>query len=251
MKIDLARLEERLQALVEKSAGLLFPFGMPENDLGARLLAAMLENVKPDEEGTLWAPNLFILIAHPAQAQVFMENQSLLDELGDTIRQEGAESGLFFPTEPVIQVQPHEDIDIHDLRVLALYNLEHLSDTSSLDWKIPGDVAPPLNGYLIVSGKQVVPINSPVVNIGRGADNQLVLEDLRVSRKHAQLRVINNRYVIFDLDSTWGTFVNGQRVVECALYPGDVISLAGVQMIFSYEPSERTGETQPLHYDPP
>ncbi|MBP8857500.1 MAG: FHA domain-containing protein, partial [Anaerolineaceae bacterium] len=83
----------------------------------------------------------------------------------------------------------------------------------------------------------------PVINIGRREDNHLVIEDLRISRTHAQLRARMGKYVIFDLGSTGGTFVNGQRVTQAILAPGDVISLAGLTLIYSEtrtDPSDNT-----------
>ncbi|MBK6645463.1 MAG: FHA domain-containing protein [Anaerolineales bacterium] len=46
---------------------------------------------------------------------------------------------------------------------------------------------------------------------------------------------IKGRFVVFDLNSTGGTFVNGQRTSQSVLYPGDVISLAGVALIFGQD----------------
>jgi pSer/pThr/pTyr-binding forkhead associated (FHA) protein len=51
--------------------------------------------------------------------------------------------------------------------------------------------------------------------------------------------------MIFDLNSTGGTFVNGKRVTQSMLYPGDVISLAGVPLIYGQETSV-VGDTQEL-----
>ena len=42
------------------------------------------------------------------------------------------------------------------------------------------------------------PLIKPVVNIGRHSESDLVIEDLHVSRHHAQLRAISQHYVIFD-----------------------------------------------------
>ncbi len=93
----------------------------------------------------------------------------------------------------------------------------------------------PENAYLIISGIKVFPLETPVVNIGRRLDNTLVIDDPRVSRNHAQMRSVDGRYVIFDLNSTGGTFINGKRITQCVLYPGDVISLAGVPLIFGQD----------------
>jgi pSer/pThr/pTyr-binding forkhead associated (FHA) protein len=56
--------------------------------------------------------------------------------------------------------------------------------------------------------------------------------------------------VLFDLNSTGGTFVNGQRTSQTVLYPGDVISLAGVALIFGQDnppPRPDLMETSPLN----
>jgi pSer/pThr/pTyr-binding forkhead associated (FHA) protein len=108
----------------------------------------------------------------------------------------------------------------------------------------------PENAFLIVEGVKVFPLTAPVVNIGRRLDNQLIIDDPRVSRNHAQLRSIKGRYVVFDLNSTGGTFVNGQRTSQSVLYPGDVISLAGVALIFGQDnppPRPDLKDTAPLH----
>ncbi len=75
----------------------------------------------------------------------------------------------------------------------------------------------------------------PVTNgatLGRGLDNTIVLDDPRVSRRHAQLRFMNNRWMVSDNQSTNGTFVNGMRVGEHPLNPGDIVSLGGLELRF-------------------
>ena len=100
-----------------------------------------------------------------------------------------------------------------------------------------------MNAFLIVGAKKIIPINRPVINIGRRLDNQVVIDDPRVSRAHSQLRVTKGRFALFDLNSTGGTFVNGQRINKSILHPGDVISLAGVTLIFGQDlPSGRSTE---------
>lgn len=105
-------------------------------------------------------------------------------------------------------------------------------DTGSLNFE---DEKVPENSFLIVEGVKIYPLTQPVVNIGRRLDNQLIIDDPRVSRNHAQLRAIKGRFVVFDLNSTGGTFVNGQRTSQSVLYPGDVVSLAGVALIFGQD----------------
>jgi pSer/pThr/pTyr-binding forkhead associated (FHA) protein len=111
----------------------------------------------------------------------------------------------------------------------------------------------PENAFLIIEGVKVHALDESVVNIGRRLENHLVIDDPRVSRNHAQLRAIKGRFVLFDLNSTGGTFVNGQRTSQTVLYPGDVISLAGVALIFGQDnppPRPELGDTGPLEREP-
>jgi pSer/pThr/pTyr-binding forkhead associated (FHA) protein len=89
-----------------------------------------------------------------------------------------------------------------------------------------------IDAFLTLENNKVVLINQPIFNIGRRIENNLALNDPRVSRIHAQLRPINGVYVLFDLGSTGGTFINGRQIEQSIIYSGDVISLAGVTMIF-------------------
>jgi len=81
------------------------------------------------------------------------------------------------------------------------------------------------------------PLAGPVTNLGRKSNNHIIFDDLRVSRNHAQIRLIYDEFVLFDTGSSGGTFVNGERISQCTLKPGDVISLAGVKLIFSRDGS--------------
>jgi pSer/pThr/pTyr-binding forkhead associated (FHA) protein len=97
------------------------------------------------------------------------------------------------------------------------------------------DDAIPENAFLIIEGVRIQPLQEPVINIGRKLENHVVIDDPRISRYHSQLRAIRGHYVLFDLDSTGGTFVNGQRTTQTVLYPGDVISLAGLTLVFGQD----------------
>jgi signal transduction histidine kinase len=83
-------------------------------------------------------------------------------------------------------------------------------------------------------------------SIGRSADNDIVLEGGRVSRRHAMLRSAGGGYTLVDLDSHNGTFVNGVRVQHPAvLKPGDEIGVGPHVLVF--EPSaEAAAATGPV-----
>ncbi len=94
----------------------------------------------------------------------------------------------------------------------------------------PSDKA--LKGYLITHQEKIFPLRKKVINIGRDEGNDLVIDNLRVSRVHAQIREINGSHILFDLDSTVGTKINKRRLSQHTLATGDVIEIADVALIY-------------------
>lgn len=89
----------------------------------------------------------------------------------------------------------------------------------------------PKGAFLIIRS-QVLPLDKEVVSIGRGSDNDLVLHEPTVSRHHAKLVARRGRYTIADLNSASGTFINGEPVRQQVVRSGDIISLAGVSLLY-------------------
>jgi pSer/pThr/pTyr-binding forkhead associated (FHA) protein len=82
---------------------------------------------------------------------------------------------------------------------------------------------------------KIFPMEGDVITIGREAGNGIVINDAEVSRKHTQFVFQGGKYIVTDLGSTNGTFVNGQRLTgQHILQPGEVISL-GEQINLLFE----------------
>lgn len=79
------------------------------------------------------------------------------------------------------------------------------------------------------------PLEGEQLIIGRDPSNGVAINDAEISRKHSRLTFQGGKYVLEDLGSTNGTFVNGQRLAgPVVLKPGDVISL-GEQIVLMYD----------------
>jgi hypothetical protein len=246
LKDTLTLLETRLQALVEGSAARLFTSEELQNSLARRLVEAMQAEARTHADGSLIAPNLYTVRVHPSQRQRLDPDPELLEQLAQSLQGAAVEAGLIFLSPAVIRLVEDEAISPQQFEVQAQVSLGDLAQTTALLVEpAPETPTVPANAFLIVNGTRIFPLTQPVVNIGRRPDNHLVIDDRRVSRVHAQLRAIKGRYVIFDLDSRGGTFVNDQPVHQSVLYPGDVISLAGVPLVFGQEET-RVNETQKL-----
>jgi len=92
---------------------------------------------------------------------------------------------------------------------------------------------------------QVILLAQEWLTLGRASDNDIVLQDLEVSRHHARLRRSERGWVLEDLGSTNGTYVNGSRLAAPHLLRhGDVIDLSEeINFSFRHRPP---APTQPI-----
>jgi len=82
---------------------------------------------------------------------------------------------------------------------------------------------------------KVFALTQAEISIGRDVSNDFIINDVEVSRRHARLTLQGTQYVLEDLGSTNGTFVNGQRLAgPHILRPGDIV-LLGENVTLSFE----------------
>lgn len=99
--------------------------------------------------------------------------------------------------------------------------------------------------FLIIGGTKVFPIEQQVVTIGRALENDLMLEYPQISRVHAELRYTQGSFEIVDLESTGGTFVNGDKIKKQTLNKGDVITLVNLHLVFGQDDLPDTSQVTP------
>lgn len=87
-------------------------------------------------------------------------------------------------------------------------------------------------GVFLIVNKQIIPLTKTVTTLGRQFENDIVFHEEFLSRFHAEIVHENDKYVLYDKDSTSGTFVNGRRIDRCVLNSGDLISLANIYIMF-------------------
>jgi len=249
LRKKLDHLESSLKTLIEGRIARLLPAAeISKGHLLGRLKTALETGAQQQSDGRTLAPDNFHILTHPQHALQQTENETLLLELAALVQQAGEQAGFYFLQEPSITLMPDDQITPDSIDITALISgMNQLEETSALEIgaKPKTEHIPP-NAFLIVNGNQIFSLEESIVNIGRNAGNHLVISDGRVSRQHAQLRAVRGRYLLFDLDSTGGTFVNGVRTQQSTLHPQDVISLAGVPLVFGQEGSPPLAHTQKL-----
>src|SRR5680860_17025 len=82
-------------------------------------------------------------------------------------------------------------------------------------------------------GEKIV-INKPVFSIGRETDSDIFLDDITISRKHAQIKKIGIHYNIVDLGSLNGIYINGELSEEKILESGDKIQIGKYVFYYFY-----------------
>jgi hypothetical protein len=209
----------------------------------------------------LQAPNRYWVALNPGDYDALLARRpKLTDDLSHHLYELADELGFVLSSPPAVSLTSQTSVPLHDVRVRARW-LSPAGDTAEEEGgvtrQLPASSNPaideerplPTRPFLILEGQRHIVLVSLTVSLGRSFDNDIIVDDARVSRRHAQLRRRYDRYVIFDLGSTGGTTVNGYPVQECVLEAGDVISLAGVELIYGEDtptpapPPRRTGGT--------
>ena len=89
-------------------------------------------------------------------------------------------------------------------------------------------------GYLVID-RNVFVLGPKSVTIGRHLENDCVINEPHISRQHAKIEYENSKYVLYDLDSSSGTFINNKKIVCQELINGDIILLGDYPMMFLFD----------------
>jgi pSer/pThr/pTyr-binding forkhead associated (FHA) protein len=121
-------------------------------------------------------------------------------------------------------LNPGEDMTV------SLHHADHL------DPEVEVHVEHGMTGVLILrrgtqAGETFV-LNAPVSVVGRNPESEIFLDDITVSRKHAEVRVTPDGYTVRDCGSLNGTYVNRSRISELTLHSGDEVQIGKFRLVF-------------------
>lgn len=249
MEPHLSKLEATVEKLVEGTFERLFAGTLQPRKVARHLARAMEDAAQKGRGGARLAPTTYVVQLNPETLDELRERQPDLDSrLAGQLIIFARELGLVLARTPQIMLEPEPSLAATDLNITTppeTGSIEETRGTARAAQVKPADDSEEQIAYLILDGTRHVPLDKSVVSLGRQLDNTIILDDAHVSRHHAQLRQRYNRWVIYDLGSSGGTFVNGERIEECVLKPGDVIALAGIKLIYGEESGEGTGKLIP------
>jgi len=242
------RVEAFVSRIIEGWSARLFGAKLQPVQLAKRLIRAM-EAHQTISLSKTFVPNSYVVSLGPSDfAQFEQFRRSLERDLAETLLGAARERSFTLLAYPSVEIERDEDMAPGDIRVsCALVDMS--GEEVEPDAKTLGSVE---SGHTMVLDREALLKDrprapkasleqrdaSPVglgpnpVLIGRDPQNDVVLDDRRVSRKHAEIRLRLGRYTLYDLQSTNGTYVNGRRVAEKVLENGDKVSIGGLEIVF-------------------
>jgi hypothetical protein len=238
MKEKLSRLEAQLERLFEGSVARLLGVEISSSDLAGQLARAMGNGLLHNELEKAIAPDQYAITMHPEDVVKLLDHApDLTADLSRGLMEVARKSDYMLGREPFITLAADPTLGHSSVRVIAWHSANPLEFTQAMSKEpktTPGRL--PDGAYLIIDGARHFPLDRPVVNIGRRIDNQLIIDNPHISRTHAQLRVRDGRFVLFDLGSTAGTKVNGRNIKQHILRPGDVVIVADTRLVYGEDP---------------
>ncbi len=239
MNKKLDRIEAHLRTLFENSLLKIITRDSPQRSLIDKLMTVMRENLWEGTETQIYAPDQFIIHVLPEELPEWQIHQDILDELADSIFNTGLAEGFQFKKTP--KIKPHANSEVSKFNYIISAHISsensNLPVTAAISQSKQNNTnsSIPTDAFLIIGGSKNFRLNKTVIDIGRHSNNDLTLDDPHVSRHHAQLRAIRKHYVIFDVGSTAGVFLNGKKISQATLQAGDVIRIGLTNLIYIQE----------------
>jgi pSer/pThr/pTyr-binding forkhead associated (FHA) protein len=98
-----------------------------------------------------------------------------------------------------------------------------------------GDLPTEVASLVVRSGSQAgatFPLRGPLTRLGRHPDSEIILDDITVSRRHADIVHEGDVYRVRDAGSLNGTYLNAERVEEATLQQGDELQVGKFRLVF-------------------
>ena len=206
----IARFEETVQRLVEGTFARLFAGRLRPREVANALAHAMEDDAVQGASGSHLAPNYYWVELNSDDYAALLEQQpDLGDDLAKHLFHLAEDLGYVLAHPPQVNLASAPNVPLHEVRVKARYDapdatVDREGDGATRQMRPfdqpQGDDQPlPTRPFLILEGKRHIMLSNQTVSLGRSFDNDIIVDDVRVSRRHAQLQRRHDRYVVFDL----------------------------------------------------
>jgi hypothetical protein len=242
----IARLEAKLEHLIEGAFAQLFSKTIRAQDIALHLVRAMEGGIQFARDGDPrpFAPDQYLIRVNPDVCDHLLVRQPALTQiLSQHVVDLATTAGYRLRDIPKVELIAVPTIEMNEIVVDAVYQNGTLPSTAVMDRVEIPETHTPQNPQLIINGKIAIPLKETIIDIGRSRDNHIVLDDPYSSRHHAQLRLRFGYYTIFDTQSQGGVLVNDVAIREHRLQSGDVIRLGKTQLVYLEDNPQFDGQT--------
>ncbi|MCX7622989.1 MAG: DUF3662 and FHA domain-containing protein [Thermomicrobium sp.] len=240
----LQQFEDFVEQLMEGAVGRIFRTTVQPAEIARRLERAMEAQQLATPEGPI-VPNDFLVRLHPEDFVQFADfADSLSIQLEEWLLDIAEERDYGFVDQVRVRLigdpaVPRRQIVV-DAKIAELpaedFGARQLWQRTEV-YRVLQDTGNVPRAFLRVSegpmAGETFLIRKRITTIGRALDNDIVLEALDVSRRHARIEYDAGQFRVVDQGSTNGTFVNGVRVEQAPLRSGDRLTLGTVVLEFS------------------
>ena len=252
---SLMRLESWIEQLVEEPFVRLFAGRLLPHEVARHLACALEDGERIGADGILEIHGHYRIALNPDDLAALQRHHPDLDtQLAAALQTLAQRMEVRLKAPPAVILHPDASLALHAVRITPADRVPRDTeqtrdlDLAQLTSLLGNEKKSGISAYLIVD-ERTFDLEQAVVRLGRALDNDLILEDRRISRYHAQLRRRYQRYILQDLGSRGGTTVNGFPIQEIVLKSGDLLSLAGRTLIYVEQVSphsQNQGTTRPF-----
>ena len=230
-------IENSIKLLIEKSA-VFFPWSEKSIEIMSRLndsIKDILVNHPSSQDKPLYR---FTVKMNSTNAQAWQKNPTWQEDLSTAYNAILKEYGIKQEFAPVFTLVEKKSLNDREIIFEEIVDTTSHSETNAIYAKktqlvpLPAEDSSPI---LLFGEAKEIKLATSVITIGRRRSNDIVIDDMRISRTHAQIRRVPDGFMLFDAGSSGGTFINGTRVTQHHLRSGDVISLGGYKFIYLNE----------------
>jgi len=237
MRRILARIENTIQQIIEGSIQIL-PWSSQHKTVAIAIFNDLKRILCDSKLNQTEIPDNFSIAIHQDIYNSFASDTTWLTEIQSALTECICENHDYLTPEIKLRFFKDNQLkNINDYNIQAFMTASQLERTTAYEVDSKESKVQPVNanGYLLLPDKSIFNLNLAVTRIGRKSDNNLVIDNPAVSRDHAQIRFSGGGYILFDLNSTSGTMVNGIKINQVLLQVGDVIHIANYPMVFGEE----------------
>ena len=213
----LKSIENKLQGLVEGVFDRTFTTPVQPIEIAKKIVTAIDDNVTAKNKAKIVPNFISVILPENAYDRIFAIAPEIIEQLKLYTDTYAKEKGYIFFGDLDIIIKKGERM---------LISLENKADDRMLDERID-EVIPT---YIIVTDKENQTethiLLTSEITIGRDLNSTIIIPSVTASRHHADIRKINEHYVLRDLGSSNGTTLNDEPVTASRLKVGDEIKIA-------------------------